>query len=92
MVRPALRSHAQNRKRIRTPGNRDVVHFWRGKPKKAHCSLCKKPLQAIPRLRDAKFRKTPHTARRANRMESGRYCAKCLQNLIRESVRSVKSE
>ena len=30
--------------------------------------------------------KTNKTARRANRMESGRYCAKCLQTLIKEMV------
>ncbi len=90
MPRPGLRSRAQARKVLRTPGGRDVTHYWRRKPKSAHCSLCKKPLQAIPRLRNNEMKKTPHTNRRANRMESGRYCSNCLRMLLKESVRQPK--
>ncbi|MFW9826929.1 MAG: 50S ribosomal protein L34e [Candidatus Thorarchaeota archaeon] len=86
MPRPALRSKAQARKNINTPGNQNVVHYWRKKPKRATCMICKKPLQSIPRLRPSKMDKTKRTARRANRMESGRYCSKCLQTLIKETV------
>ncbi|MHA1242870.1 MAG: hypothetical protein ACTSQU_19120 [Promethearchaeota archaeon] len=48
--------------------------------------MCKKPLQAVPRLRPAKMTKTNHVSRRANRPESGRYCANCLQTLLKEAV------
>jgi len=89
MPRPGLRSHSQARKKLRTPGNRNVTHYTRRKPKRAHCAICKKPLQSIPRLRPAKMKKTSKTARRANRSESGRYCAICLQTLIKESVRNA---
>ncbi|MHA1193488.1 MAG: hypothetical protein ACTSP9_14570 [Promethearchaeota archaeon] len=51
MPRPALRSKAQKRKKLKTPGHQKVIHYWRKKPSKAHCSSCKKPLQSIPRLR-----------------------------------------
>ncbi|MFX1478576.1 MAG: 50S ribosomal protein L34e [Promethearchaeota archaeon] len=88
MPRPGLRSKAQARKNVRTPGNRNVTHYWRRKPKKSQCALCKKPLQSIPRLRPSEMRKTNKTNRRANRMESGQYCAKCLQLLIKNAVRS----
>jgi ribosomal protein L34E len=86
MTRPGLRSKAQKRKTITTPGNQNSTHYWRKKPKKAQCSICKRPLQAIPRLRPAKMKKTNKTHRKANRLESGRYCARCLHNLIRESI------
>ena len=86
MPRPGLRSKAQKRKKVRTPGNRNISHYWRKKPKKAHCAICKKPLQSIPRLRPSKMRKTPKISRRANRLESGRYCAKCLQTLNKNAV------
>ncbi|MFX1323679.1 MAG: 50S ribosomal protein L34e [Promethearchaeota archaeon] len=86
MPRPGLRSKAQARKKLRTPGNKNVTHYWRKKPKKAHCAICRKPLQSIPRLRPSEMRKTAKTARRANRLESGRYCAKCLQNLMKETI------
>ncbi|MFX0104001.1 MAG: 50S ribosomal protein L34e [Candidatus Hodarchaeota archaeon] len=84
--RPGLRSKAQARKKLSTPGNQNVIHYWRRKPKRANCAICKKPLQSIPRLRPSKMTKTPKTSRRANRMESGRYCAKCVQILIKDAV------
>ena len=86
MPRPGLRSKAQKRHSLRTPGNKNVTHYWRKKPKKSHCALCKRPLQAIPKLRPSEMKKTNKTARRANRLESGRYCTKCLQSLIKETV------
>jgi ribosomal protein L34E len=86
MTRPGLRSKAQKRKIITTPGNRNVTHYWRKRPDKAQCSICKRPLQAIPRLRPVKMKKTRKTHLKANRLESGRYCAKCLHNIIRETI------
>ena len=86
MPKPGHRSKKQKRHKLRTPGNKNVTHYWRKKPQKSHCAICKNPLQAIPRLRPTKMKKTDNTSRKANRMESGRYCAKCLQNLIKESV------
>jgi len=88
MPRPALRSRAQKRKNVRTPGNQNIKHYWRRKPKRAHCAICKKPLQSVPRLRPAKMTKTTKTSRAANRVESGRYCSICLKNLIIDAVRS----
>ncbi|MHA1931468.1 MAG: 50S ribosomal protein L34e [Promethearchaeota archaeon] len=81
-----MRSKSQARKKVRTPGNKSVTHYWRRKPKRAHCAICKKPLQSVPRLRPSKMRKTDKTARRADRLESGRYCSNCLKTLIKESV------
>jgi len=86
MPRPGLRSKAQKRHALRTPGNKNTTHYWRKKPQKSHCALCKQPLQSIPRLRPAKMTKTKKTARRANRLEGGRYCSKCLQHLIKEAI------
>jgi len=88
MPRPGLRSKAQKRKKVRTPGNNNATHYWRKKPSKAHCAICKRPLQSIPRLRPAEMRKTNKTARAANRVESGRYCSICLKHLIQESIRN----
>ncbi|MHA1461345.1 MAG: 50S ribosomal protein L34e [Promethearchaeota archaeon] len=88
MPRPGLRSRAQARKAIRTPGNKNKMHYSRRKPKKSHCALCKKPLISVPQLRPAKMKKTKKSNRKANRLESGRYCANCLQILIKEAVRN----
>ncbi|TFG20136.1 MAG: 50S ribosomal protein L34e [Promethearchaeota archaeon] len=86
MPRPGLRSKAQKRKTVKTPGNRMTTHYWRKTPTKAQCSICKRPLQAVPHLRKAEMQKTNKIHRKANRLESGRYCAKCLHELIRDAV------
>ena len=86
MPRPGLRSKAQARKKLKTPGSINVTHYWRRNRSKAQCAICKKPLQAIPRLRPAKFKKTNRVSRRANRPESGRYCAHCLQTILKEAI------
>ena len=57
MPRPGLRSKAQKRKKLKTPGTQTVSHYWRKKPSKAQCAICKKTLQAVPRLRPAKMKK-----------------------------------
>ncbi len=88
MVKPGLRSKAQKRKKLRTPGNRNTTHYWRKPPSRAQCAICKKPLQSIPRLRPAKMTKTNKTSRVANRVESGRYCTICLKKLIIDAVRN----
>lgn len=88
MPRPGLRSKAQKRKKVVTPGNRNTTHYWRKTPSRAQCAICKKPLQSIPRLRPAKMSKIKKTSRVANRVESGRYCSICLKKLIIESVRN----
>ncbi|TXT67299.1 MAG: 50S ribosomal protein L34e [Promethearchaeota archaeon] len=88
MPRPGLRSKSQKRKKIRTPGNRNTTHYWRKRPSKAHCAVCKRPLQSIPRLRPVEMKKTNITSRRATRPESARYCHKCLQSIIQEKVRN----
>ncbi len=88
MPRPGLRSKAQKRHKVRTPGNQNTTHYWRKKPKYGHCAICKRPLQGIPRLRPAELKKTTKVSRRASRMESGRYCTQCLKALIKEAARS----
>jgi len=87
MPRPGLRSKAQKRHKVKTPNNTTTTHYWRKKPSYAQCMICKRPLQGVPRLRPAKLKKTPKVSRRANRIESGRYCASCLRTLIKEAVR-----
>ena len=55
--------------------------------KKLTASL--RELEKLKKYKEAQqIKKTNKTARRTNRMESGRYCAKCLQTLLKEAVRS----
>ncbi|MFO8020363.1 MAG: 50S ribosomal protein L34e [Promethearchaeia archaeon] len=87
MPRPGLRSKTQKRKEVKTPGKKNNTHYWRKKPSKAHCLMCKEPLKSVPRKRPSEMKKTNKSSRRASRYLSGRYCHNCLQKLIREAVR-----
>jgi len=86
MVKPAYRSHSLARHKKTTPGNKNVIHYSRRKPKKAHCMLCKRPLQGIPRVRPSQMKKIPKTSRKTTRPYSGKFCASCLQSLIQDSI------
>jgi large subunit ribosomal protein L34e len=88
MPRPNLRSKTRKRKKVRTPGNKNNEHYWRKRPSKAHCAICKKPLKSIPRKRPSKMKKTNKVSRRPTRPESGHYCPTCLKQLIEDTVRS----
>lgn len=86
MVKPGYRSHSLARHKKVTPGNKNVIHYERRKPKVAHCMKCKKPLQGIPRVRPSKMKKIPRTSRKASRPYSGKFCAICLKELIQEAI------
>ncbi|TXT58370.1 MAG: 50S ribosomal protein L34e [Promethearchaeota archaeon] len=88
MPRPNLRSKSQKRKDKRTPGNKNVKQYWRKRPGKARCAICKKPLQSVPRERPSKMKKTNKVSRRPTRPESGHYCPNCLKELIEDAVRN----
>ncbi len=86
MVRPALRSRSLRRVPRRTPGGYTVVHHERRKPGPARCARCGKPLNGVPRARPATLRRMSKTAKRPERPYGGVLCARCLAELIRESV------
>ena len=86
MVRPGLRSRSMKRKKVKKPGGNYVMHYWRPKPSKAVCAVCKKPLRGVPTLRPAKFKNIPKTKRRPNRPYGGTLCHKCLSSLYKETL------
>ncbi|MHA1860390.1 MAG: 50S ribosomal protein L34e [Candidatus Asgardarchaeia archaeon] len=86
MVKPMRRSRSLIRKKVRTPGNRLVMHFERKKPTVARCARCGKPLHGVPRLRPSELRKLPKTKRRPQRPYGGNLCSECMREVFREKV------
>jgi len=84
MVRPGLRR--KKRVRVRTPGNRLVLHFKEKKVEVAKCAICKKPLHGVPRLRASELRKLAKSKRRPERPFGGNLCSECMRNLIRKQL------
>jgi large subunit ribosomal protein L34e len=86
MVRPRLRSRSIKRKKVRTPGNRVVIHYERKKPRIAKCAICKKPLHGVPRLNPSGMRKLAKTKKRPERPYGGNLCSECMREVFRKQV------
>ena len=84
MPRPALRSRSLRRIYVRTPGGRTVIHYERRKNGKAHCAVCGAELNGVKTNALYKFSKTE---KRPERKFGGVLCPRCLERLIKASVR-----
>jgi len=89
MVRRMLRTRSLKRKKVKTPGNKVVVHFEDKKTGIARCAICGKPLHGIPRVKSSEMRKLPKTKRRPERPYGGNLCSRCMRNLFRRSVTQI---
>ena len=90
MVKRRLRSRSLKRRKVRTPGNRLVIHYRRRKPKVAKCARCGKPLHGVPRLRPSELRKLPKSKRRPDRPYGGNLCSECMREVMKEKVVNMK--
>lgn len=89
MVRRMFRTRSVKKKKVRTPGNRLVVHFEDEKTGMAKCAVCGKPLHGVPRVKRSGMRKLSKTERRPERPYGGHLCSKCMRNLFRNSVTQI---
>jgi len=86
MVRPMYRSRSLRRVKRRTPGGALTVHYEKRAPGPARCARCGKPLSGVPRLRPYKLRRLAKTRKRPERPYGGVYCARCLEELLLETI------
>lgn len=61
----------------KVPGGATKIQYRHRKPKKAHCSLCGRPLAGVPRLRAVDARTTAKTMKRPERPYGGVLCSPC---------------
>ena len=90
LTRPMHKSRSWKRKKVRTPGNRLVTHYSRGKPSAAKCAKCGKPLHGVPRLRPSGVRKLPKSKRRPERPYGGNLCPTCMRKVFIDKARNLK--
>ena len=86
MPRPALRSRSLRRIYVRTPGGNTVIHYERKRNGKAHCAICGAELNGVKTNDLYKFSKTE---KRPERKYGGVICHRCLEKLIKASVRGT---
>ena len=87
MPRKQYRSRTFRRVKVKTPGGRNVVHYERRKPKKAHCGKCRAELKGVPRALPYKMRNMAKTKKRPERPYGGVLCSSCMRRLFVEKAR-----
>ncbi|MBI4439286.1 50S ribosomal protein L34e [Candidatus Woesearchaeota archaeon] len=88
MVPARAKSRTMRRVFRRTPRGTKKVFELRN-PKKAHCSVCSRELQGIPRMRPSELGNSPKTAKRPERPYGGVLCSGCSRRRILVNARGT---
>jgi len=88
MVEGRKKSRSMKRKTVITPGGRKIVHYTKGKPGKAQCGQCGRPLAGMPRVRETEMKQIPRSSRRPERPFGGNLCSICSRKEIIRRVRT----
>jgi large subunit ribosomal protein L34e len=88
MVSGKFKSRTYARKRVRTPGGKNVLRHTLRKPKKAHCSACGKVLSGVARGRPAALHKLSKSQRVPSRPFAGMLCSACSRDMHIRKARS----
>ena len=91
MVRRALRSSKWRKVAKRTPGGRTVIHYEPRKPREAHCAICGRPLQGVPRVPAPVYKRLSKHAKRPERPYGGVLCSSCMRLVIKSMVRGEQA-
>ena len=82
MVAGKHKSRTYRRVKKVTPGGRNVIHYEKRKPSKAHCAECGAVLPGVASERPYKMQNMPKTAKRPERPFGGVLCSKCARKKI----------
>jgi large subunit ribosomal protein L34e len=88
MPKPQLRTRSRKRKTLRLPGTRTTIHYKQKKVGASHCVKCGRLLPSVPKLAPSKLHSLPASQRRLQRMYGGQFCHVCLQEALKQAVRS----
>lgn len=86
MPKPQFRSRSYRKLHVKTPGGKSKIHFEKKSNKIPHCSICKAPLNGVKTNKIYSF---SLSQKRPERPFGGYLCHKCLENLIKMSVRGI---
>lgn len=89
MPKPSQRTRSRKRRLVRLPGGRTETHYKQEKIGASSCIRCGRALSGVPRLTPSKLHTVPTSYRRVERMYGGKLCHNCLQELLKQAVRSV---
>ena len=89
MVSGKFKSRTYARKRVRTPGGKNVLRHVLRKPRKARCASCEKPLHGVARGRPKDLQKLTKSQKVPSRRNAGKLCSACSRREIIERARST---
>lgn len=89
MPAPNKRSRTFRRVFVKTPGGKNVLHYRKRKPAKAHCASCGALLHGVPRERPYVMQRLGKTEKRPERKFGGQLCSRCSRFKLREHARSM---
>jgi len=82
MVSGKFRSRTYTRKRVVTPGGKNVLRHGLRPPKKPHCANCGKVLAGVARARPNALRKMSKSQKGPSRAYAGMLCSPCSRRVI----------
>lgn len=82
MVEGRRRSRTLRRIHVRTPGNRNVVHYAERKKSRPHCSTCGAELHGIKAMTPKQMHSVPKSKKRPERPYGGVLCSACMRRQI----------
>jgi len=82
-----MRSTSAKTRSRTTPSGRSIKMRKPKKPGAAHCALCARILQAVPRRSRSQLAKLSKTEKRPERVYGGVLCAACSQQIVKEKTR-----
>ncbi|MBD3310291.1 50S ribosomal protein L34e [Candidatus Woesearchaeota archaeon] len=91
MPRGMQKSRTLRRVFRKTPGSRNVLHYKKRKPSKAHCSSCGAELKGVSRERPYRTNNMSKTEKRPERPYGGVLCSRCTRKTIKENIKKEKT-
>jgi len=88
MVSGKFRSRTYARKRVTTPGGKNVLRHTLRKPAKAKCANCGKVLHGVARGRPAALKKLTKSQKAPSRPNAGKLCSSCSRTEIIKNARN----
>jgi large subunit ribosomal protein L34e len=88
MPKPSQRTRSKKRNPLKLPGSGAAMHYKRERIGISHCFQCGRLLPSVPRLTSSRLRSLSASKKRLQRMYGGQLCHICLQEALKQTVRS----
>lgn len=88
MPKPSQRTRSTRRNSLKLPGGRVTVHYRGERTGASRCARCARLLLSIPRLTPSRLPTFPASRKKIQRIYGSQLCHVCLQEGLKQAVRS----